>query len=499
MSSDVLQKAMSRRALLQAATTALGASLLAACAPKAAPTPTPVQVQATEPPATAAPGTQVPQPTGPVLGVGGDATGAPYYKKAAINEGKPIKLTWWDWWTARMAPMRRLAAEYMALYPNVTIEITQIPSDYEAKITAAAPAGQGPDILQFHNGNHTPFIKANLIDIFPEDMFVPGFLEQHYIGMKEHHFHDEDGHLRYMPYGCMAPLVYVNKTYWDEAGLTDNDWPKSWEELLDVAVKLTKRDDAGTTLVAGFSFNDQCGSLVMDMNLQRGQWTYSQDGKSVKVDNEISRLNYQILQRFYDEKVLSPKDLGWYEAFGTGKAAMAPSMTYYGRSLTVRYPDVQWFTIPYPTVTGENLPSKGGFNYEVGLAVSPQSTPEKKAVAWDFLHWFMSNPEKLVDMAILHNVTPAYLKLVDHPYIKASVPISQLAAVMEYHIFPGDWPGPFWDAVYQYMTQGWQTGMSVDEVLRQTQEVGDRTMQAQEFRILERGYAHADKMLPNQP
>ena len=124
--------------------------ILTACGPVPAAAPAaPAQPEAaTEAPAqeaaTAAPAQEA-APQGEAIGVGGDATGVVYEKKASLFGGKPIKLTLWDWHTPRIQYWEQKTKEYTQMYPNVTFEITQIPSnDFWTKLTAALPARPGP-------------------------------------------------------------------------------------------------------------------------------------------------------------------------------------------------------------------------------------------------------------------------------------------------------------------------------------------------------------------
>ena len=178
--------------------------ILTACGPVPAAAPAaPAQPEAaTEAPAqeaaTAAPAQEA-APQGEAIGVGGDATGVVYEKKASLFGGKPIKLTLWDWHTPRIQYWEQKTKEYTQMYPNVTFEITQIPSnDFWTKPTAALPAGQGPDIFHFHNAQATPFIKNNLIEPFPPEMFDPSYMTQNWLGFQEGHFQDSEGKIRYL-------------------------------------------------------------------------------------------------------------------------------------------------------------------------------------------------------------------------------------------------------------------------------------------------------------
>ena len=432
--------------------------------------------------------------------LGGDATGVVYEKKDALFNGAPITITIWDWHRPRVVLWEKMAPLYTELYPNVTFEITEIPwSDYWTKAAAAIPAGQGPDIMHFHNSFHTQFVGNNLLEPFPEDLFDPAFLEENWLGFKEKHFHDDEGRIRYLPYGSMAASLFVNTKMWEEAGMTEADYPKTWDDLLVLAQKLTKYDDAGNIDIAGFAFNDYLELLWNDMNYQLGRYLYTADGKGCQVDTPEGRQSLEMIMKYYDAKVNSFDYLGFIEAFGTEKAVITWSWLWFADYLRNTYPDLEFFTLKMPSFTGENLPALGRQNYEVSLVIPVGNEPERVAVAWDFLHWMYSQDEVLVDLALAHQITPAYRKLTEHPRIQADAAISQLGDVIEYKVFPGEFPDAMWQTITQNIGQNIIAGATIDEALAAAEEACDLAMAELDYWTLERSYAHNDAMIPDQP
>jgi multiple sugar transport system substrate-binding protein len=472
--------------------------LLASCAPPPAAAPAAPAEQAA--PTQAAVATAAPAVQGEAIGVGGDATGVKYEKKDQLYGGNPITLQIWDWHTPRVTYWEEKTKEYTKMYPNVTFEITQIAGDdYWTKLVAALPAGQGPDIYHFHNSNHTPYIENNLIEPFPPEMFEPNFLKENWIGFQEGHYMDKEGRIRYLPYGAMAALVYVNQKMWDDAGLTEKDYPKTWADMMELGKKLTKYDAAGNIDIAGMDFNGYIQYLFNDMNFQQGRYMYTKDGKGCQVDTPEGRNSWNTLQKVYDEKISSPQFLEWLEAFGTQKSAMAWSWTWFSGYMRETYPDVKFFTLPMPGFEGTELPAAGRQNYEVSLVVSPAKDLERRKVSWDFMHWLYSNEENLVDLALVHNVVPAYKKLWTNPRVQADQTIAQLAKVIEYKVFPGEFPSTMDKALTQYIGQNFVSGVGLDQAMEEAQTACDQAMQEKDYWTVERTYLHDDAMIANQP
>jgi multiple sugar transport system substrate-binding protein len=434
------------------------------------------------------------------VGVGGDATGVVYEMKESIYGGEPITLTIWDWHTPRIVLWERLTAEYSKMYPNVSFSIEQTTGDeYWTKATAAIPAGQGPDIMHFHNAQHTPFTANNLIEPFPEAMFDPAYLNANWLGFSSNHFHDNEGLIRYIPYGSMAAEIYINTAMWEAAGLTEADYPTTWDDLLTLAEQLTVVDNAGNIDVAGFAFNGVLEYLWNDMNFQLGRYMYSEDGSACQVDTPEGRKSLETILSFYDANTNSRDFLGFIEAFGTEKGAMTWSWTWFSDYLRNTYPDLEFFTVKMPTFAGSDLPSLGRQNYEVSLVIPSGNEPERTAAAWDFLHWLYSQDEVLVDLALSHQIAPAYQKLFDHPRILEDPTIHHLTEVMEYKVFPGEFPVTMGNALTEYIAENTIAGATVDESLPLAQEACDLAMQEQQYWVTEHTYVHNDAMIADQP
>ena len=110
-----------------------------------------------------------------------------------------------------------------------------------------------------------------------------------------------------------------------------------------------------------------------------------------------------------------------------------------------------------------------------------------------------ADDEKLVDLALMHAVAPAYKKLFNHPRIVANPTIADLAQQIEFKVFPGEFPGTMDTALTQYIGQNIVAGTSIDQSLQEAQQACDAAMQEQEYWVVERTYIHDDAMIPNQP
>lgn len=126
-----------------------------------------------------------------------------------------------------------------------------------------------------------------------------------------------DGKKGGIPMGTAAFAVYYNKKLWDEAGLTEKDYPKTVDELLALAKKLTK----GNTY--GLAAPDQDAAFLSQI-LHSGGGDYITDGKAA-IDSPENVATLQKWQKAFTEDKISPTGMDYTKAmelFGSGRAAM---------------------------------------------------------------------------------------------------------------------------------------------------------------------------------
>jgi len=173
------------------------------------------------------------------------ATAAP----ATVAPAKPVTITWWHISTAEnhKALFQKFADDYMALHPNVTIEITVLENEaFKTKLTTVMQSGEPPDIFQSWGGGvMNEYATAGLLqDITPalnadnnawRDTFAPGAL-----GVYAY-----KGENYGVPWDMGMIGWWYNKALFAKAGIANP--PATWTEFLD-DVKLLKA--AGITPIA---------------------------------------------------------------------------------------------------------------------------------------------------------------------------------------------------------------------------------------------------------
>jgi multiple sugar transport system substrate-binding protein len=238
-----------------------------------------------------------------------------------------VEIEYWQYvFDARIKAMNELIKRFEAANPNIKVKHTTFPyADYQTKIVAAAPAGQGPDVVQLFYGWVDNFIAGKVIRPLPRDAFPPEMIEKEFYpivsAMKR------EGEYYALPTAVRSLALFYNKKIFQEAGLDPAKPPKTLDEFLDAAKKTTKRDGAGNMLQAG---------VTLDMPGQDYHWwrevllrqmggkPYSDDNKTVAYDSEAGAKSlawYADLQRTHKVGLAGFMDEG-QAAFRAGRAAM---------------------------------------------------------------------------------------------------------------------------------------------------------------------------------
>lgn len=242
-------------------------------------------------------------------------------------KAQAVEIEYWQYvFDARIKAMNELIKRFEAANPGIKVKHTTFPyADYQTKIAAAMPAGQGPDVVQLFYGWLDNFVSAKFIQPLPRDAFPHDVIEKEFYPIVQ--TMKRDGEYYGLPTAVRTLALFYNKKLFQEAGLDPNKPPQTLDEYLEAAKKTVKRDAAGNMLSAG---------AVIDMPGQDLHWwrevllrqmggkPYSDDSKTVAYDSEAGAkaLNwYADLQRVHKVGQAGFMDEG-QAAFRAGRAAM---------------------------------------------------------------------------------------------------------------------------------------------------------------------------------
>ncbi|MBU5671503.1 ABC transporter substrate-binding protein [Paenibacillus brevis] len=303
-----------------------------------------------------------------------------------------IKLQFWDMHTeAEQKYFEDLVKEYNAAQDRVQIEYsTYNQADYTAtKLPIAFSGGNGPDIYMISPGDFMKFSNsgylADLAPYFPEGVkedFLPSALDAVTV----------DGQIQALPYEMELMGLYYNEDMLKAANV---EVPKTWDELLDAARKLTTDKVAGLVLPpdkgAYFNFN------FYPFLWQAGGQVLAEDGKTSAFNSPETAKALDFWGTFFQEK-LSPAKLqyGPWEIDNLGKqtAAMQICGTWAVSRIEEVFGDVPIKLAPLPIPEGgKPVTTAGGWKFAVN-AKSKNLEEAAKFVMWAFADQDTSRPLK---------------------------------------------------------------------------------------------------------
>lgn len=201
-----------------------------------------------------------------------------------------VEIEYWQYFfDARVTAMEKLIANFEASNPDITVKMTTFPyADYRTKVAAAIPAGEGPDVVQLFYGWLNDYVEAQLIQPLPADAFAPAQIEADFFPMVQA-MRAGDNYWA-LPTAVRSLSLFYNERLFEEAGITEP--PKTLDEMVAAAKKLTKRDGAGNLTQVG---------ITAGMNAQDHHWfrevlvrqfggdPYLDDYKTVNYNSDAGR------------------------------------------------------------------------------------------------------------------------------------------------------------------------------------------------------------------
>lgn len=400
-----------------------------------------------------------------------------------VNDGEPITVEFWLWDSPET--FEKIVKQYEEIYPNVDIKIVAHPwDDYWTKLPLALNGKNGPGIFAVHNSQHD-----NLINYMaPYDISLDE-LSQDFMSVEPHVI---DGKVYYIDYGMMTGTIYYNKELWKNAGLTENDIPKTWDEFIKVAEKLTIVDDSGNFTQAGFNYNGDYAGMIMGLNYQYGELLFEDDDKTVNLDNPTMVKTTQFLVDLYEKYKVGSKDFGVdaAESFGQGQSAMVYKWGHYNNNLINNYPDIEYGVFQIPTPTTETPFAFDRYNGESTMSVNKNASEGEQEVAQDFIKYFLANDEIIKELCLNYSVFPTKYSLKDDSNILEHPILSVLAPNIERYIWPGPFPSTIENTLKTASQDVLYNGVKIEDAMKKAQDQVINDMKNSDFKSVEKQYKY---------
>jgi len=356
---------------------------------------------------------------------------------------KPIKLVWWVHENPSFVEAnKKLIEDYKKVKPNVTIDMQIFPYDaFIQKIRVAMNTKTAPDIVQMFGTWAREYAKNGLLEPAPNGDALVSEVYPAAIGGYQY-----DGKLYGVPHEFNiengAALRYPQM--FKDAGIEKD--PATWQELIEAAKKLTKRDgDKITVRGLDVTSNDSIVFYFLALIQQQGVDFWNEDQTEVRFSTpEAEKAMQELVDLVNVHKVTDLSKLSTpdepYMVFFKGGSAMTPAGpgTIAEGHSTFEVKDFDYMPIPSFTDKPAVFSAESGW----GEVVSNQSVNAQ--AAWDFVQ-FMMQDENAFGWNLRTSSIPAKKKVAEDPKYLEEAPLvkASLDALPN-----GVWIGPLADRDY---------------------------------------------------
>lgn len=305
--------------------------------------------------------------------------------------------------TPRIPIDNDMIARFEADHPGITVEYTVGPGDdplYVEQLLTALAGGEGPDCFNV--------VATRVPDLVPSGAVVPvDYAAMGYATQQDLIDTYIDGTLGTFLYDDVLFAVptevgnyslFINNDLFEAAGLDPvEDVPTTWEELVELAPKLTVRDSNGNITQRAFDFAYPIPDEIVSGRVTYGGMAYQLGGTYFNEDFSAGNVNhegwvktFEFIRDYANEfggPALTPSSIGFYE----GNVAMVVSGAWYLPYIQEQNPELTGniSAAPLPRFT-DAINDTGSMLFAYGIYTSSQATPEAQTACWQLVSYLTS-------------------------------------------------------------------------------------------------------------
>lgn len=307
------------------------------------------------------------------------------------TDNEIVTIEYWQYFfEAKTKLMDKLIADFQDKNPNIKIEQKHFPYDsYQQKVSAAIAAGNGPNIVNLYYGWVPKYVKAKALLELPNDEFPVEAIEKEFAPMIK--ANKIDGKYYSLPTAVRTLGLFWNKDIFKENGLDPEKPPKTLDELVETAKKLTKRNGdkieiEGLTFEPGGQLHSWYRPVLLE---QFGQKPLSDDGKKVLWNaSENGYKAFEFLVNLSKKEKLGEPGFVTDDAtaFINGKAALHIDGSYRLSAIKTQAPNLNYGVTELPEYNGK----KSSFGSYWTNAITVNTTDKKLDASVKILKYLTS-------------------------------------------------------------------------------------------------------------
>ena len=295
-------------------------------------------------------------------------------------DGSAVTITFYHTMGSTLAEvLDQYIAEFNVLYPNITVEATQIGGydDVRDQISTEITVGNQPNIAYCYPDHVALYNLAGAVaaldGLIESDITVTrndGTTEK--LGLTEEQKNDfitgyyeegrqfGDGLMYTLPWSKSTEVLYYNKTFFDQNGLTV---PATWDDMEELCRKIKEIDPSSIPL--GY---DSEGNWFITMTEQYGSPYTSATEPHYLFDNDTNRAFVKRFREWYQNGYVTTQNI--YGAYTSG--------LFTAESGTKSYMSIG--SSAGATHQRPSADADGKYPFEVGIATIPQVDPSNPKV-----------------------------------------------------------------------------------------------------------------------
>ena len=306
--------------------------------------------------------------------------------QAETAETNAVTIWMGSWWEEYVPA---IVEAYKEVAPDVELTIETLPvNGYVDKAVTTVIGGGGPDLVALDVTQMGALVGRNLLAPM-DDIYAAIGGDDFASNIQGAYF---DGKLYGIPYRCSASVMYYNKTIFDEAGIPYPEQGWTWEDMREIAIKLTIPGERyGVGIAASLSDPSNVTQMLNPILWAMGGDYLNEDGTKCMLDTPEAIAAVKFYTDLYTTDKCVPEGTINYSIsrdvvplFIDNRVAMFMGGDQNAVEFDASYPDLR-YGFCYPPAGPVGV---GGWVFSMPV------TAKNPEGARDFLLWFMQ-PEIL--------------------------------------------------------------------------------------------------------
>ena len=368
-------------------------------------------------------------------GNGGKTAEANFEVPEVGYDGNPVTITFYHTMGSNLKTvLDAYIVEFNKLYPNITVETTSVGGydDVRDQISTEITVGNQPNIAYCYPDHvalyNLAYAVTSLDNLIASDIEVTrADGSKEIIGLTEEQKNDfiagyyaegqqfGDGLMYTMPFSKSTEVLYYNKTFFDQNGLTV---PTTWEELEAVCAKIKEIDPNSIPL----GYDSEANWFINMCEQYKSPYT-SATGDHYLFDNETNRNFVKEFRDWYNKGYLTTQTL--YGAYTSGLFTTLTGTRSYmsiGSSAGATYQrpaantdgtypfEVGITTIPQVSTDNKKVISQGP-----SVCIFQKDNPQEVVASWLFVKFLTTSVEFQAEFSMASGYVPVLKSVATNP------------------------------------------------------------------------------------